>query len=58
MRKVQAGSCPACIDEEGFFEWRKEDGRNEKYLVTLKDGSLFSMAGIYSQYKDSRLTTN
>ncbi len=41
------------IPAEGFFEWKKEGGRNEKYLITLEDGSLFSMAGIYSQFKDN-----
>ena len=41
------------IPAEGFFEWKKEGGRSEKYLITLEDGSLFSMAGIYSQFKDN-----
>ncbi len=41
------------IPAEGFFEWKKADGRSEKHLISMEDNSLFSMAGIYSLFKDS-----
>ncbi|WP_427339383.1 SOS response-associated peptidase [Caloranaerobacter sp. DY30410] len=40
------------IPASGFFEWKKENGKNIKYKIYLKDESLFSMAGIYSFFRD------
>lgn len=40
------------IPASGFFEWKKENGKNIKYKIYLKDENLFSMAGIYSSFQD------
>ncbi|UNC90997.1 SOS response-associated peptidase [Candidatus Contubernalis alkaliaceticus] len=41
------------IPAEGFFEWKKDGQSSEKHFITLADGSIFSMAGIYNRFKDS-----
>ncbi len=36
----------------GFFEWEKEDKKSIPYYFTVKDQSLFAIAGIYNHHKD------
>jgi putative SOS response-associated peptidase YedK len=40
------------IPANGFFEWEKKEGKSIKHRIHLKDDSIFSMAGIYSIFKD------
>ncbi|MER3485794.1 MAG: hypothetical protein C4345_07375, partial [Chloroflexota bacterium] len=34
----------------GFYEWQQRNGRKQPFYVTLKDGSLFAMAGLYDEF--------
>lgn len=36
-----------------FYEWKGEKGKKEKYKISLKGESIFSMAGIYDTFVDS-----
>ncbi len=39
---------------DGFYEWKKVDGGKQPYRITLKDGGLFSVAGIWEKWKDPK----
>lgn len=38
------------IPADGFFEWRFFQGRNYPYYIQLKDGGIFSFAGIWENW--------
>lgn len=43
------------IIADGFYEWRwlTRDGKSkQKYCITVKDGELFTFAGLWSEWKD------
>lgn len=40
------------IPADGFYEW-KQDKEKTPYRFTMIDGSLFGMAGLWSQWKDA-----
>lgn len=42
------------VPASGFYEWEKSDGKSIKRKIFLGDGSLFSMAGIYSTFNDQK----
>ncbi|MCX7694359.1 MAG: SOS response-associated peptidase [Caloramator sp.] len=44
------GRCIVPIN--GFFEWKNEDNKKVKYRITMKDENIFSLAGIYKDFKD------
>lgn len=39
------------IPVSGYYEWKKENGKNIKYIIYTKD-DIFSLAGIYKSFKD------
>lgn len=40
------------VPANGWYEWRTVDGQKIPYFITLRDQSLFAMAGIYSSWTD------
>lgn len=40
------------IPSTGYFEWRHEDNKKIPYYLFLKDEEIFSIAGIYDEWKD------
>jgi putative SOS response-associated peptidase YedK len=40
----------ALIPADGFYEWKKSGTSKQPMRITLKDGSLFSMAGLYDTW--------
>lgn len=34
----------------GFYEWQKADGKNTKYLITLKGTPFFYLGGLYNRF--------
>jgi len=38
------------IPVDGFYEWKEEGNQKTKYLISRKDKSLFSLAGIYDSF--------
>jgi putative SOS response-associated peptidase YedK len=40
------------VPASGFFEWKDEDGKKSPVRVKLKEGDLFSFAGLYESYTD------
>jgi Uncharacterized conserved protein len=40
------------IPATAFFEWEKKGSSNIKHCISVKDKKLFSMAGIYEQFRD------
>jgi putative SOS response-associated peptidase YedK len=48
------------IPADGFYEWRKTENGKRPYRIRLKDGGIFSMAGLYDiwlQEDGSKLAT-
>ncbi|WP_291964226.1 SOS response-associated peptidase [Caloramator sp.] len=45
-----SGRC--IVPVNGFFEWKNEKDKKIKYRITLKDEDIFSLAGIYRDFKD------
>jgi putative SOS response-associated peptidase YedK len=39
------------IPADGFYEWKKTGGRKEPYYVRLRDGGLFSFAGLWERWR-------
>ncbi|MBC2397658.1 putative SOS response-associated peptidase YedK [Clostridium tetanomorphum] len=37
-----------------FYEWKGEKGKKQKYRISVKGESIFSMAGIYDRFVDSK----
>lgn len=42
------------IPASGFYEWKRVNGKNTKYRITMNDNSIFSMAGLYTSYNDDQ----
>jgi putative SOS response-associated peptidase YedK len=40
------------IPADGFYEWTKEKGRKQPYLVASADGNTFALAGLWEHWKD------
>lgn len=40
------------VPANGFYEWKKENGKSFPYFFTLKNTSLFSFAGIFDSWMD------
>jgi len=40
------------VPADGFYEW-KQDKEKIPYRITMKDGSLFAMAGLWSRWNDA-----
>jgi len=43
----------AIVPADGFYEWKKSGNRKQPMRITMKDGSLFSMAGLYDTWQAS-----
>ncbi len=52
MFRSLVGSKRCVVPANGFYEWRKEGGRKQPYLVRCKDGDLFGFAGLYDELPD------
>jgi len=49
----QAIKTQRCIvPSTGFFDWRHEKGKKIPYFISLKKEEIFSMAGIYDEWKN------
>ena len=40
------------VPANGFYEWRREGSRKQPYLVRLRQGELFALAGLYDELPD------
>lgn len=38
------------VPADGFYEWKKVGTKKQPYLITLKDESLFSFAGLWAEW--------
>ena len=38
------------VPADGFYEWKAEGSRKQPYLISLKDESLFSFAGLWAEW--------
>lgn len=49
----QAIKTQRCIvPSTGFFDWRHENGKKTPYFISLKKEDIFSIAGIYDEWKN------
>jgi len=39
------------IPTTGFFEWRREEGRKQPFLIRLKGGEPFAFAGLWEKWE-------
>ena len=39
------------IPADGFYEWQAREGGKQPYHITMADGGLFAMAGLYERWK-------
>lgn len=39
------------VPADGFYEWRKTDGRKQPYFIRLKDDELFAFAGLWESWE-------
>lgn len=56
FKDVQENRC--ILPVTGFYEWKWLDGkgkRKEKYLIKLKEFSVFGLAGLHSEWLDPRI---
>lgn len=37
---------------DGFYEWKKDNGRKQPFRILMKDESLFAFAGLWDTWKD------
>jgi putative SOS response-associated peptidase YedK len=42
-------SARCAILADGFYEWKKDDGGKRPYRIGLRDGGVFTMAGLWSR---------
>lgn len=42
------------VPSTGWFDWRHESGKKIPYFIYVKDQPIFSMAGIYADWKNPR----
>lgn len=40
------------IPADGFYDWKPQEGGKQPLRITLRDGKLFSMAGLYDIWMD------
>lgn len=40
------------VPVDGFYEWRREDGRRIPFLATRQDGQLLALAALWSAWRD------
>lgn len=45
-------TCRCIIPSTGWFDWRHESGKKIPYFIYVKDEPIFSMAGIYADWRD------
>lgn len=43
---------------DGFYEWEQSEGKKKPYRITLKEGEIFSFAGIYEMDTFAIITTD
>jgi putative SOS response-associated peptidase YedK len=41
------------IPADGFYEWRRSGGGKQPMRIVMKDGAVFSMAGLYDVWRDA-----
>lgn len=41
------------IPASGFYEWRRRNGRKQPYVVRMRDGKVFALAGLWERWKDA-----
>lgn len=46
-------SARCAVLADGFYEWRKVGSGKQPYRITLKDGGIFGMAGLWSNVNDA-----
>jgi putative SOS response-associated peptidase YedK len=46
---LQRSRCLVLAD--GFYEWKKEDGEKQPYRITLGQGGIMTLAGLYDQWR-------
>jgi putative SOS response-associated peptidase YedK len=39
------------VPADGFFEWRREGKRKLPHYITLRDGGLFAIAGLWERWR-------
>ena len=39
------------VPADGFYEWKKESGHKQPYLIGLKAGGVFGMAGLWERWE-------
>lgn len=52
---VEAGRC--LVPADGFYEWAVESGGKQPYRVTVGDGDLFAMAGLWARWEPPQVQT-
>jgi putative SOS response-associated peptidase YedK len=40
------------VPTDGFYEWKKVGTTKQPYLLTMADGSLFALAGLWERWRD------
>ncbi|ACL76359.1 SOS response-associated peptidase [Ruminiclostridium cellulolyticum] len=53
---LQSSRC--IIPASGFYEWRKADGKKEKYFIRSSTGNVIYMAGLYNRFIDNTGAVN
>jgi putative SOS response-associated peptidase YedK len=44
------------VPADGFYEWHRDPGRKQPFHITLADGSLFCMAGLWDTWRRDGLS--
>lgn len=52
--RSSAGTKHCLVIADGFFEWRYYNGKNYPYYIKLKDQHVFSMAGLWDHWVNTR----
>ncbi len=39
------------VPADGFYEWKKENGGKQPYLIALKSGAVFGIAGLWERWE-------
>jgi putative SOS response-associated peptidase YedK len=42
------------LPTDGFFEWKAIKGQKQSYVIAMKDGLPFGIAGIWENWKEPR----
>ncbi|EPR13110.1 SOS response-associated peptidase [Ruminiclostridium papyrosolvens] len=53
---LQSGRC--IIPASGFYEWKKADGKKEKYFIRSATSNVIYMAGLYNRFIDNMGAVN